>query len=293
MDVIFNTSKLLHLLKDFHLMSGVRAGFYDCEFREIVSYPVYHSDFCKMIRAQAKLFESCKHCDSEAFTHAKGCNDAYVYRCHAGLIESAAAIRNGEETIGYLMFGQMRDEEDKFMQLNILQESPALSCIDRGQLESAFYKLQSIESEKIHAYAHILQACAVFASLDGYVQIRRRNLSENLDRYIATHLEASLTLNELTNQFGVGKTTLCSCAKEHFGMSIGSLIKRRRIEKAKELLMQTDDSIASIAENVGIPDYNYFSKVFKAETGLTPTGYRKLNMASTIWNREDEINKSK
>ena len=76
-------------------------------------------------------------------------------------------------------------------------------------------------------------------------------------------------------------------------MSIGSLIKRRRIEKAKELLMQTDDAIASIAENVGMPDYNYFSKVFKAETGLTPTGYRKSNMAFAIWNREDEINKPK
>ena len=278
MNVVFNPSKLLHLLKDFHLVTGVRAGFYDCEFREIITYPEHHSDFCSIIRTRAGLLESCRRCDSKAFVDAQRCGEAHIYRCHAGLIEAIAPIRNGEETIGYLMFGQMRDEADQCMPSRILRDTsnPRIRREElQSELRSAFGRLQSIESDKIHAYAHILQVCAVFASLDGSVQIRGRNLPQNLDFYIINHLASSLTLQELSDQLGVGKTALCVRAKEHFGMSVGSLIRKRRMEKARELLIQTDDPVAVIAENVGIPDYNYFSKIFKAETGLTPTDYRK------------------
>ena len=54
-------------------------------------------------------------------------------------------------------------------------------------------------------------------------------------------------------------------------------IKDLRIEKAKNLLKSTDKSITEIAALCGIPDYNYFTKVFKSETNETPSKYRKSN----------------
>jgi YesN/AraC family two-component response regulator len=48
------------------------------------------------------------------------------------------------------------------------------------------------------------------------------------------------------------------------------------MEHAKQYLEETRNPIYEIAENVGIPDYNYFTKVFKEETGVTPSAFRAL-----------------
>ena len=54
-------------------------------------------------------------------------------------------------------------------------------------------------------------------------------------------------------------------------------LKRRskRIQKAKELLRDESLSVEAIAEQVGYNDYFYFTKVFKKNTGISPSKYRK------------------
>lgn len=49
------------------------------------------------------------------------------------------------------------------------------------------------------------------------------------------------------------------------------------MEKAKELLTKTNDTIAVIAEAVGYPEQKYFSQQFKKIVGVKPVIYRKLH----------------
>ena len=58
-------------------------------------------------------------------------------------------------------------------------------------------------------------------------------------------------------------------------MTIGDYILERRMKRAKKLLLQGDDKINVVCEKVGIPDYNYFSKVFKKFYSISPSGFRK------------------
>ena len=44
---------------------------------------------------------------------------------------------------------------------------------------------------------------------------------------------------------------------------------------AKSLLLQNDLPISAVADAVGISDYNYFSRVFRSVTGMTPRDFRK------------------
>ena len=48
-----------------------------------------------------------------------------------------------------------------------------------------------------------------------------------------------------------------------------------RVKVACDLLRNTEDRVSDIATEVGIPDYNYFTKVFKKAMGVTPREYRK------------------
>ena len=53
-----------------------------------------------------------------------------------------------------------------------------------------------------------------------------------------------------------------------------------KIERAKYLLISTSLKNYEIAETLGYKDHEYFSKVFKKSTGLSPTVYRKENISS-------------
>ncbi len=59
-------------------------------------------------------------------------------------------------------------------------------------------------------------------------------------------------------------------------MGIASYIKKLRLEKAKELLTQTDLTVSQVAMEAGFSDYNYFCRIFKKETGLPAGKYRTL-----------------
>ena len=58
-------------------------------------------------------------------------------------------------------------------------------------------------------------------------------------------------------------------------MTIGEYLTHLRIEKAKSLLMHTDISNASIASRTGINSQQYFCRLFKKETGMSPQEYRR------------------
>ena len=49
----------------------------------------------------------------------------------------------------------------------------------------------------------------------------------------------------------------------------------RKLEKAKYLLLRTDESVTDIAYMLDFSDSSYFTKVFKTDTGLTPSKFRK------------------
>lgn len=52
-------------------------------------------------------------------------------------------------------------------------------------------------------------------------------------------------------------------------------MNRIRIEKAKELLISTDEKIVEISQMVGIENTNHFIRLFKEKTGVTPLTYRR------------------
>lgn len=199
----------------------------------------------------------------------------YIYICHTGLTEAVSPILDQNITIGYLMIGQMRSEGNADEQWKNLIKYFSNFDMDISHLKSAFYKLNCVSEEKIIAYTHILQTCAISIRYNNYIRVQDEDIIKRLDCYINRHINERLSLDILSKNLNISKTTLCSYAKKRFGMSINTIIRKRRIIKAKELLQRTSKPIATIANEVGIPDYNYFTKVFKSEIGTTPSTYRK------------------
>ena len=93
--------------------------------------------------------------------------------------------------------------------------------------------------------------------------------------YIKLHLESPLTLQGIAETIHVNDSHLSRKFKEDTGMSLIDFINQHRIEAAKVYLQTNSTSITEIAFIVGFNDVNYFSRVFKKITGMTPSQYRR------------------
>jgi AraC family transcriptional regulator of arabinose operon len=99
-------------------------------------------------------------------------------------------------------------------------------------------------------------------------------LSAVLD-YIHLHIEKEFTVQELAEVARVHPNYLIRLFKRYLGVPPIQYITRKKMDKAKQLLTQSQDSVSAIAERIGFSDLFYFSKQFKKNTGLTPTEYRR------------------
>ena len=62
--------------------------------------------------------------------------------------------------------------------------------------------------------------------------------------------------------------------KNKTGLSIVEYITQERLNTAKRILKKTDLPVKAVSSMVGYEDYAYFTRVFKKETGESPTTYR-------------------
>ncbi len=93
--------------------------------------------------------------------------------------------------------------------------------------------------------------------------------------YIMLHLGSSIALRQIAEQIHVNPSHLSRKFKEDTGMTITEFINQKRVDEAKLYLQRGNRSITDIAFLVGFNDLNYFSKVFKKLTSVTPSQYAK------------------
>ncbi|MDF2944888.1 MAG: hypothetical protein K0S01_3746 [Herbinix sp.] len=93
--------------------------------------------------------------------------------------------------------------------------------------------------------------------------------------YINRHLNEHITVDGLAGLLHFHPNYFIRFFKTHLGLSPMQYINRTRMQKAKELLKQTDMPVTEIADLVGYNDLFYFSKAFRSYTGYSPSEYRK------------------
>lgn len=83
-------------------------------------------------------------------------------------------------------------------------------------------------------------------------------------------------VSEYAKRMGVSTGHLNRCVKQYSGRSAVSWVQLSRLNMAKQLLRNNEQSIIDVASAVGIDDQAYFSRFFKKMSGLSPREFRKL-----------------
>ncbi len=111
---------------------------------------------------------------------------------------------------------------------------------------------------------------------------KENKLSENsrpirlAQKYIQEHYNESITLETVSKITGFHPAYFSSLFKKSTNQNFMDYLTDIRITHAKEMLIQTDQDISDIAASVGYTDLEYFVRIFKRATHLTPTKFRKL-----------------
>lgn len=95
--------------------------------------------------------------------------------------------------------------------------------------------------------------------------------------YIAAHPSGDLRLAALARQASVTGAHFSRVFKQLTGMNVTDYVNAKRIVHAKELLLETDESIGRIAERCGFDSLPHFHRIFKRITSMTPGAYKRGN----------------
>lgn len=265
--------RLGKLLNSLHELMNIKIALMNEDGREIYTTS-YQTAFCRCIAEIPGGYERCVQCDQQALAAVQNSAKIKKYICHAGLIEVALPVTENGKTVANILFGQLLDDLPREEQWKRV-EAACDWYPDKGELRQAFMRLPCFSNSQIAACTEIIHACISEVRLAGIVLAPTQDDIHRLSSYLDVHYAEKVTVENLCQELFIGKTKLYSLCKRRYGKTLIQILNERRIDAAKELLGTTTHSIQYIADVVGMPDANYFTKVFKRIEGMTPSQFRK------------------
>lgn len=260
------------LLDNLYLCTGIKFALLDSNAKEVYASS-FKTKFCSLIESSEGGYQRCVACDDLALVDVRKHGKRKRYLCHAGLYELAMPVVENGKTIAIILYGQVLDDAPRAEQWE--RVSSACSWYpDQAELYQAFLKLNRMSAKQMSACMEIVRACLSEARI-GCLMPSQRDDAQLLKSYIDAHFDDLLTTESLCNALNVGKTKLYELCNKHYQLTPMQIVTNRRIEAARDMLENSKQSIRDIANAVGIPDENYFTKVFKKHEGITPSQYRK------------------
>lgn len=101
----------------------------------------------------------------------------------------------------------------------------------------------------------------------------KEHVITNVRKYIQSHIEERLTLNDVAGIFGLSPNYLSVLFKKTCDVGFSEYITQMKITKAKTMLLEQDMKIYEVANELGFESAFYFSKVFKKVEGISPREY--------------------
>ena len=102
----------------------------------------------------------------------------------------------------------------------------------------------------------------------------RSSVLRDAMQYILMNLNTDLRVEDIAECVNFSPNYTSHLFRKETGKSITAYITEERLSLSKRLLLESPMNVKSIANYIGIPDWNYFIKLFKKDTGMTPTTWR-------------------
>jgi AraC-like DNA-binding protein len=260
---VIQTAALNEMLARLYRLFDIRITFFDVEGQELDYFDIKEmSPFCRRLRRSAARDQACMVCDRANLETAKGQREMHLYRCHMNLLEGIIPLydRRGMY-LGAVVFGQLRPPGARL----------PVGC--GARLVELYRALPMATPERMEDIARVLACVTEQIVGSEIVRLRNRSWAEELERYIAAHLDERITVRDLARAIRRSPSFVSHHFPEEFGASPANYVLRRRMEVARGLLSE-GAYVYRVAEKLGFYDAFHFSKSFKAYYGFSPVECR-------------------
>lgn len=183
--------------------------------------------------------------------------------------------------VGKLSYNQLRQQKNLFI--------VATTLISRAAMEGGMYEDQAYQLSDMY-----IRRCEELFSIEAIMNLSYKMaldftehvfsigsksslspLIASVINYIRNNISADLSCKALSSRFFINRNQLSNRFKKETGKTLNEFITHERIQRAKNLLTNTDKSLSEIASYLGFSSQSYFHTVFKRLTGQTPKEFRK------------------
>jgi YesN/AraC family two-component response regulator len=202
--------------------------------------------------------------------------------CRYGLCESAAPIKVGTATVGFLQTGQVLDRKPTTASWQrTVQRGQELSVdLDQQPVKEAYFNSPVVPRKKLESTAKLLAIFADHLSIkSNQIAMQEANAEAPViaraRKYIEEHHAEDLSLGEVAKAVNTSLFYFCKLFKKVTGLSFTEFVSRTRVERAKNLLLNPNLRISEIAYDVGFQSLTHFNRVFRKIVGQSPTEFRE------------------
>lgn len=272
--IYYNTQLLTDLFNKLSNLLNASVTLYDQDFHSTDNYSEKILPLCACIKNN-RMRPLCMLSDNNVLNSLKD-NECtcFTYNCHFGFKEIAMKLVHKNAILAYIIIGPFRDETQDSEVLGRLEKLCKNENADR-EVFKHYEELPLYTQEKYESIKTLCMSLFDYAVIQNMITMRENVFSAEIEPYIQNNLHLDLSVEHLCKQFYLSRKQLNTLFLKNVNESPKKYVNHQRILKARDMLITTDKSSDQIAEAVGINDYNYFIKVFKAFDSHTPSFYRK------------------
>ena len=148
---------------------------------------------------------------------------------------------------------------------------------NRFVFDQIFGKFNSTDvDQKLSAYYLLLSVLYNIKSkkIANFYNPEYRDIIEKAITYMSDHINGSLKLSDLSNHLNLSEQYFIKLFKMLTGLPPMKYYSKLRVEESIKLIMKSNKTLSSIAEELDFSSLAYFSKLFKQYTSMTPVQYR-------------------
>ncbi|MFW6154616.1 MAG: helix-turn-helix domain-containing protein [Planctomycetota bacterium] len=208
-----------------------------------------------------------EHCYAAVGKRAAASEGAFVHRCWKGIVELAQPLHRGGVHVGTLFAGQWRPTRLRLpggLDRRAAGAIRALPVADEARLERLGALLGAVADG-------LLARVERLRRLDGPAPSR----PQAIRRFLELHAAEGVRLADLADALHLSPSRTSHLVRELTGRTFQDLLVGERLRRGRALLRSTDLPVGRVARLVGLDNACYFSRLFRARTGATPTAYRR------------------
>lgn len=238
------------------------------------------SDFCKLVGSQNRSCAECLSAQENACKQA-ATGGSFTMCCPMGMTETVVPVRVGDQVIGFLQTGQVRVGNENAPQF----KDAAKKLTELGvkfEETDASKKFHDTPEWTTTRYESVMSMLSLFAQHLGLIANKVVLQSETAEhpiiarakRFIDENFTEDICLDDVAKHSHVSMFYLCKLFKSTTGITFSEYLCRKRIEAAKDRLLDLHARISEVAYQVGFQSLTHFNRVFKRIVGHSPSNYR-------------------